>query len=254
MERELSGPIRHFFEEQGYVCDGEVRGIDLYMERGDVRAAVELKETLDFRLVQQAALRQKSVERVYAGIFLPKNIYSQSMKDRMYLLKRLGIGLVTVSKRSGLVQVVLEAADPPEAAPTDKKEREALSAEFNGRVLKNNTGGVRGEKLMTNYREEALLVLEALLQLEGKAQTPACPMALAGSEEEEKTGTHAEGREPGVFVRRIREASGVDRTAAILHDDHYGWFTHVRRGVYAVSASGIRAAAEYEEVIRRLKG
>ena len=60
MERDLFLPIKTYFENFGYVCDGEVKGIDLYMENGEKNVAVELKQTLDFKSVQQAALRQKS--------------------------------------------------------------------------------------------------------------------------------------------------------------------------------------------------
>ena len=33
MEKDLFGPIKAYFEKLGYVCDGEVKDIDLYMER-----------------------------------------------------------------------------------------------------------------------------------------------------------------------------------------------------------------------------
>ena len=74
MERDLFLPIKTYFENFGYVCDGEVKGIDLYMENGEKNVAVELKQTLDFKSVQQAALRQKITDIVYIGIFKPKDI------------------------------------------------------------------------------------------------------------------------------------------------------------------------------------
>ena len=61
MERDLFGPIKAYFEEQGYVCDGEVKDIDLFMQKDGHSVAVELKQKLDFRSIQQAALRQKIV-------------------------------------------------------------------------------------------------------------------------------------------------------------------------------------------------
>lgn len=35
MERDLFTPIKSFFEEQGYVCDGEVNDIDIFMQKED---------------------------------------------------------------------------------------------------------------------------------------------------------------------------------------------------------------------------
>ena len=69
MEKDLFSPIKKHFEAQGFVCDGEVDGIDMYMEKDGVNVAVELKVSLDFRVVMQAALRQKLVPYVYIGTF-----------------------------------------------------------------------------------------------------------------------------------------------------------------------------------------
>lgn len=76
------------------------------MEKDDESVAVELKVTLDFKAVQQAALRRKITDHVFIGIFKPKNMNSHSFKDKTYLLKRLGIGLIVVSKRSKMVELV----------------------------------------------------------------------------------------------------------------------------------------------------
>ena len=225
-ERDLFDPIKNYFEVQGFVCDGEVMDIDLYMERGEERAAVELKETLDFRAVQQAALRQKTVDTVYIGIFMPKNIYSHSFKDRLYLLKRLGIGLLGVSKRTGQVNVLSEPVVSGLASfrQRNRKKQAAEAEEFRKRTLKGNTGGVHGEKLMTGYREDALLVLATMLEWPD-----------------------------GISVRKIRELSGVTRATAILYDNHYCWFEHVSRGTYRISVEGRKAAEEYQEAIAALR-
>ena len=65
MEKDLFLPIKTYFEQFGYICDGEVNDIDLYMEKEDESVAVELKQTLDFKALQQAALRQKITDIVY---------------------------------------------------------------------------------------------------------------------------------------------------------------------------------------------
>ena len=99
MEKDLFLPIKAYFEAYGYTCDGEVQDIDLYMEKGDESVAVELKQELDFKAVQQAALRQKLTDTVYIGIFKPKDMGRRAFQDKLYLLKRLGIGLIVVSRR-----------------------------------------------------------------------------------------------------------------------------------------------------------
>ena len=106
MEKDLFGPIKKYFENMGYTCDGEVRDIDLYMKKDGVSVAVELKITLDFKAVQQAALRQKVADDVYIGIFRPKKMNTSAFTDKLYLLKRLGIGLIIVAASTKNVTVV----------------------------------------------------------------------------------------------------------------------------------------------------
>lgn len=227
MERDLFLPIKTYFENFGYVCDGEVKGIDLYMENGEKNVAVELKQTLDFKSVQQAALRQKITDIVYIGIFKPKDLYSSAFKDKLYLLKRLGIGLIVVAKRGQTVEIVSEPI-VTELSSFQKRnvgKRKALSEEFHKRKTKNNIGGVNGTKLITGYREDALLVLDALIALAGEGSS-----------------------------RKVREVSGVANATRIMYQNYYGWFCNVSTGYYKVTETGRNALEEFSGVIAALKG
>ena len=227
MERDLFEPIKTYFEEQGYVCDGEVRDIDLFMQKDGSSVAVELKQKLDFRSIQQAALRQKIVETVYIGINTPKSLFSRSFRDKIYLLRRLGIGLITVSEKLRKVSVISEpvVSELSSFQKRNKAGKKALEKEFQSRRIRSNTGGVTGEKLMTGYREEALMVLDALKMLGGEASP-----------------------------KEIREASGAEKTSGILRDNHYGWFTHPGRGIYGISPDGEAALKEYADALSVLRG
>ena len=226
MERDLFNPIKDFFEKMGFVCDGEVKDIDLYMEKGELRVAVELKESLNFRVLQQAALRQKFLDNVYIGIFRPRDLFSRSFKDKIYLLKRLGIGLIVVSKRTGSVEIVSEpvVSELSSFQKSNKKKSEAIAVEFQRRKSKGNTGGVKGVKLITGYREDSLLVLDALTELGGCAK---------GAE--------------------VKKLSGVDKSTNIMRDNFYGWFEKVDKGVYKVSDDGYKALEEFESTMIALK-
>jgi len=226
MEKDLFDPIKKYFEEYGYVCDGEVGDIDLYMEHEGETVAVELKVTLDFKAVQQAALRQKVADTVFIGIFRPKNMGSGSFKDKLYLLKRLGIGLIVVSKSTGTIEIVNEPVirELETFRPRNKKKMQALRGEFQKRKIKNNTGGVTGTKLITSYREDALLVLDALSELGGEGSPKA-----------------------------VKELCKVKRAADILLKNYYGWFEHIGTGKYKVRESGYEALEEFGEVLYLLK-
>lgn len=226
MEKDLFLPIKEYFEALGFTCDGEVQDIDLYMEKDEEGVAVELKQTLDFKAVQQAALRQKITDYVYIGIFKPKDLFSRAFKDKIYLLKRLGIGLIVVSKRTNAVEIVSEpiVSELSNFQSKNKGKKVQLKSEFQKRKVKNNTGGVRGTKLITSYREDALLVLDALMELGGVGST-----------------------------KEIKEKSGIEKARAILYDNHYGWFEKVGTGIYKVLEAGYDALEEYEETMYVLK-
>ncbi len=225
MEKDLFGPIKKFFEAQGYTCDGEVKDIDLYMEKDGVSVAVELKITLDFKAVQQAALRQKVADDVYIGTFRPKNMSSSACRDKLYLLKRLGIGLIIITKSTGAVTVLNEPIIRPlsEFRSRSKVKRAAVKKEFSKRKTKMNVGGVHGTKLITGYREDALVVLDSLCALGGESDT-----------------------------RTIHKQSGIAKTAGILRDNYYGWFVKAGKGLYKISDEGYNALEEFESVMKIL--
>lgn len=227
MEKDLFEPIKKYFEQFGYVCDGEVLDIDLYMEKDEQNIAVELKQTLDFKALQQAALRQKVADVVYIGIFRPKDLYTKGFRDKLYILKRLGIGLIVVSKKTLNLEVVSEpvVSELSLFQQKNKGKRKAISTEFKKRKSKSNTGGVHGTKLITSYREDTLLVLDAMMECEGEATT-----------------------------KQIKEISGVEKATSILYLNHYGWFENVKKGCYKVTEQGYRALEEFEEVMSVLKG
>ncbi len=224
-EQDLFKPIKEYFESYGYICDGEVEDIDLYMEKGEVSVAVELKKTLDFKALQQAALRQKITDYVYIGIFKPADLYRSSFQDKLYLCKRLGIGVIVVSKRSKALEIVAEpvVTELSVFQKSNKNKKTTLLKEFQKRKTKSNTGGVHGTKLITSYREEALLVLDTLLSLGGEATT-----------------------------REVRNLCKVEKTTKILYQNYYGWFEKTGTGRYEVTELGLQAVEEFEETLRLL--
>lgn len=225
MEKDLFQPIKAYFESNGYICDGEVQDIDLYMEKNGESVAVELKQTLDFKAVQQAALRQKITDYVFIGIFKPADLYRSSFRDKLYLLKRLGIGLIVVSKRSKNIEIVSEpvVTELTLYKQRNKNNQKSLSQEFQKRKTKSNVGGVHGTKIITSYREDALIILDTLLTLGGESSTT-----------------------------EIRKSCGIEKTTAILYDNHYGWFHRTGKGRYQVTDIGLSAVEEFEDTLRKL--
>ena len=151
---------------------------------------------------------QKVSDTVFIGIFRPKDLFSKSFQNKIYLLKRLGIGLIVVSKRTLDIEIVSEpiVSELSKYQVSNKDKRLNLSEEFQRRKIKNNVGGVHHTKLMTEYRENALMVLSAL----------------------HKLGDVAKGSD-------VAKASGVSNATTILRANYYGWFVKVDKGIYSIS-------------------
>jgi hypothetical protein len=222
-EAELYGPIKRFLEAQGYVVKGEIGACDVMAVRGDEGPlVVELKERLSLALVLQAVDRLAFSDKVYVAFRVGKG-HSASWRTHRKrvtgLLRRLGLGLLTVSARGDVVPVL----DPAPYRPrTQAVRRERLLREFAERVGDPEDGGSSTRQRLTAYRQDALR----------------CARQLA---------------DEGVLkVSVLSERTGVSRAGRILQKNHYGWFDRVKTGHYALSQKGGRDLLHWSEALEHL--
>lgn len=214
-EAELYGPIKRFLEAQGYAVKGEIGDCDIVAVRGDEGpVVVELKAQLNLALVLQAIDRIRVSDAVYIAFRIGKR-HSASWRSReklvTSLLRRLGLGLLTVSTR-GTVVAVLDPA--PYRPRPDVPRRRRLLKEFAERVGDPEVGGSATRERLTAYRQDALR----------------CAGALAAGP---------------LKVSVIRDRTGVERAGPILRDNHYGWFTRVQPGHYDLTPDGHAGLARW---------
>lgn len=217
-ETDLYQPIKGFLERQGYEVKAEVGSCDVMAVRGnDTPLIVEMKTAFTLPLILQGIDRQRIAETVYLAVPLPKKGISN---DELSLCKRLGLGLLCVN--GDWVEPYL---DPQDFVPRRQPKRTtALLKEFHARKGDGNAGGSTRRKLMTAYRQDALL----------------CAMHLA---------QHGPSR-----VKDVEGATRVVRTAAIFRSNVYGWFAKVDRGIYAATDEGREALTTYADVVLVLRG
>ena len=156
-EVDLYGPIKQFLESQGYAVKGEIGACDIVAVRGDEGpVVVELKERLNLALLLQAVDRLRVSDAVYVAFRIGKG-HSASWRSRRKqvtsLLRRLGLGLLTVSA-SGIVVAVLDPA--PYRPRLDTGRRTRLLREFAERVGDPETGGSTSRQRLTAYRQDAV--------------------------------------------------------------------------------------------------
>lgn len=225
-ETDLYEPVKILFESLGYTVDAEVAELDVMATLGDECIVIELKKELNLRLIVQGAKRQKLSDMVYVAV--PKPSYKTRMSkvflDKLYLLKRLGIGLIFVNfKTNGAVATIEEEPmvfDLKQAQRQNRKIREKALKEKSMRSGSYNLGGQKGTK-MTAYRENVLLIAGLISK-------------------------HGDMR-----VADIRAVAG-EKTNTILQKDFYGYFTRVKRGIYGLSQAGEEAITTYSHIIEKL--
>lgn len=224
LEKELYKPIKVLFEREGFIVDGEVKKIDMVCIKDDINVAVELKKELNLKVITQAAIRQKTMDIVYVGIYSPKSLYNKQFKEKLYLLKRLGIGLIMVSPKSLSAQVYKDptVTETKKYKQQNKHKRDQIINEMSARRLKNNMGGINKAKIMSGYREDSLLVLNAAEKFDF------------------------------VSGKEIKEITNINRATNIMYQNYYGWFEKISRGTYRVSDKGRKALHEYDSTIELL--
>jgi hypothetical protein len=207
LESDLYAPVKALLEGQGYSVKGEVRGCDVVAVRGaEPPVIVELKRAFGMALVLQAVNRLALSDAVYLAV----GIWPKNMRDVKKLCRRLGVGLMVVIEDR--VDVLL---DPAPYQPRKNARRVGrLLGEHARRVGDPNRGGSSTRvPLMTAYRQEALR----------------CAGLLA--------------RNGPMKVAALKLAAEAPKAAAILSQDHYGWFERVERGIYGLTPKG-RAGLE----------
>jgi hypothetical protein len=216
VETDLYDPIKLFLQGQGYVVKSEIGAADIVACRdpADDPVIVELKTGFSLSLFHQGVARQAITDAVYVAV--PRGgsgQFARALKANLGLARRLGLGLITVRLRDGLVEVHCDPA--PYRPVKSKPRRDRLLREFARRAGDPNTGGMTRAGLVTAYRQDAL-----------------------------RCATHLAGAGPAKGAA-VAAATGVARATRLMADDHYGWFERVATGVYALTPKGHAAIPLY---------
>lgn len=223
-EVDLYAPVRDFLVSQGYDVQAEVDDCDVVARLGEQLLIVELKLSFNATLLVQATDRQRLSDIVYVAVPRPSSReWRQRWPGYQHLLRRLELGLMLVSfsTNSPLVEIVFDPQ--PFHRRRQTKRRQHLLTELDGRSQAYNQGGSNRRKLMTAYREAALVITKHLALADG----PLSPKVL-------------------------RDLGASPRTGDILRSNHYGWFQRVNRGLYTISDAGRQALSEYKDIVEQL--
>jgi len=218
-ETDLYPPVKAFLEDQGYVVKAEVGAADVVAVRGgETPVVVELKLGFSLALFHQCVARLKVSDDVYMAVARqPGKRFYKALKDNIAMARRIGLGLITVRLKDGLVEV---HCDPGPYAPRKSaKKQNQLLREFARRQGDPNDGGQTRAGLVTAYRQDALKLAVYLFEV---------------------------GASKGVDVAR---ETGVAKATNMMRHNHYGWFEKVEKGVYGLTPAGAEAVSVSDRVL-----
>lgn len=214
METSLYVPVKRFLEGLGYTVKGEIGHCDLVGLREDDPSVVvigELKLTFNLELILQGVDRMSLGDEIWLAAQLSARGKGRESDPRYRnLCRRLGFGLLGVS-RTGSVDILVSPAAP--TPRKDPRRRSRLVDEHKRRQGDPAMGGGTRKPIMTAYRQQAL----------------ACAAAMAG-----------EPKRPKDLKPSFPDAQ------KILHRNVYGWFERSGRGVYALTDIGRSALAAWQ--------
>ncbi len=224
-ETDLYQPVYEHFTKLGYTVNSEVNGCDVTALIKDELLVIELKKSLNMKLILQASKRQQFADLVYVAVPKPKkSLYSKEWKDKYYLLRRLELGLIFIVLNGNHNRIEI----PFHPSPFDRVRSQRLSQKKRKLILKEikerhgdyNVGGSTRKKIITAYRENAIFI--------------ACCLKKMGQ----------------LSPKELRALGTGDKTFSILNKNFYGWFDRVDRGVYELNGNGKEAIKTYPKLTK----
>ncbi|MBT2730061.1 hypothetical protein J7E63_24690 [Bacillus sp. ISL-75] len=219
-EIDLYKPIQTYFLREGYEVYGEVKDCDIVAVKDEELVVIELKLTLSVDLLIQAAKRQRITDKVYVAIPKPKHrLNSKRWTEKCHLIRRLELGLIVVSSpgKRGRAEIIFEPT--PFIRRKNKRKRDSIRKEINGRSADYNVGGSNRTKIMTAYKENCIQI--------------ACYLENLGP----------------LSPKKLNQLGSGKNTSSVLTKNYYGWFERIKRGIYVITEKGKEEIKEYPELI-----
>lgn len=215
-ETDLYPPLQRHFTNLGFTVRSEVKDCDLVALKDDALVIVELKTSINTSLLVQATSRLCATEWVYVAVPKPrKGIHTNHWKGIYYVLKKLELGLIFVSfaTKVPFVEVVFDPA--PFTERRRKSTRDAIVKESLARSGDYNSGGSTRTKIVTSYREYAIMI--------------ACCLREYGP----------------LSAVQLRKLGCDTKSSQILQSNVYDWFTRLKRGTYDLTDKGRSELHDY---------
>ena len=206
-ETDLYEPIRKLLVEQGFTVRGEVKDCDIAAVKDDALWVVEMKLGASLKLVYQGLSRLAVTDYVFLALPRPHMTRDKSFTQFKNLIKKLGLGLITVALDSPLrhAEILLfpQGKDNKRNKKTVRLRNEVVAR------TTDSPGGSTKIPINTAYRERCVQVA-TLLEAHGPLTT-----------------------------RELVNKYGCEKGIAMLMKTNiFNWFKKIARACYILSEEG----------------
>lgn len=213
--------IKSYLEAHQFDVKAEVMDVDIIAKLDNLIFVVEMKTVFNTKLIYQGLIRTHISDYVYLAIPKPSDrvLKSAHFKEKKTIVRRLELGLMLVDLEKAYIEIVY---DPKTYHFKKHKKKQAkLLSEFNQRKTAYNIGGSVHTKIITAYRELALLALYYI-------------------------------KDDPKSTLDLRNYTKTKKVTRLLQDNYYGWFERLERGVYTITEQGKQALIDYAEIIDKI--
>lgn len=221
LEQDMYTHIKCYLESVDYSVKAEVLNTDITAIKDDEVLIIEMKKTLNTRLMYQGCKRQRICDYVYLAILKPTNkvLKSSQFKEKIHIIKRLQLGLIFVDLEEESIEIFLGPKNF--TLRQNKIKKRKLLKEFDQRTTTFNTGGVTKTKIITAYREQAIMIAYHLTK-------------------------------GPVKLKELKMLTNNPKCASILQKNYYGWFERTERGIYGITQLGRDELLKYDHVLQNI--
>ena len=205
-ESSMYEPVRRLLNGLGFIARGEVKRCDIAAIREGELWVVEMKLSANLTLLCQAMERKSVTDFVFIAIPRPKNSRNKNFASLKKIIAKLELGLILVSIDSP-VPLAEIAIRPAGGGKTSRQKAESIRKEILGRSS-DTAGGAAKTKISTAYREKCVKI--------------ACLLEAKGA----------------LSSRELMKLGCEKDTAAILRNNHYGWFVKTEDRKYFLTDAG----------------
>lgn len=218
LEKDMFQPIKEYLINLGYDVKAEVKNVDILATKNEKIIVIEMKKQFSIKLLYQACDRQRMFDNVYIAILNPgyKKTRTREFMHKVYLVRRLRLGLILVDVNKNKVEVRL---DPKEYKfKRNYKKQKLLLDEFNARESSINIGGSNKKKIMTKYREDVIKIAKTLVN-------------------------------GALSTKMIKEKTEIQEATKILYNNYYHWFERIERGTYELTEKGKKELKYFMDIM-----